>query len=217
MNKIKLLLADDHHLFLEGLVSLLRAEKTFASPVTATNGEEALQLLRSGTYDACVLDINMPGLNGIEAAKLIRKEWPQVKVIILTTYNDKEFISELLLAGVSGYVMKNATKAELVTAIRKALAGEVYYSSEVHSRIMDDYLGQIRREKNREGSGVVLTPRETEIVRLLAKEYTNEKIAAALHISFRTVETHRKNIMQKTKAQNLAGLVKFAYEKGIIS
>ncbi|TND08469.1 MAG: LuxR family two component transcriptional regulator [Bacteroidetes bacterium] len=217
MKKLKLLIADDHQLFLDGLLSLLKTEKSFEPPATATNGNRVLELLQKNNYDICVLDINMPGLNGIETTRRIRHEWPEVKIIILTTYNDKEFISEMLLAGVSGYVLKSATKAELVNAISKAASGGTYYSSEVQNSIMHDYLGKIKKEKGASGKPVVLTKRETEIVKLLAREYTNDRIAEALSISYRTVETHRKNIMQKTGAQNLAGLVKFAYAQGIIS
>ena len=217
MNKPKLLIADDHRLFLDGLISLLKTEKEFDLAATATDGSQVLLLLEKNNFDICILDINMPLMNGIETTKEIRQKWPRVKIIALTTYNEKEFISELLHAGVSGYVLKNATKAELVKAIKEVAAGRAYFSSEVQDNILHDYLDKIKKEKDQpENKTVVLTQRETEIVQLLAKEYTNDKIADALHISFRTVETHRKNIMQKTKAQNLAGLIKFAYANGIL-
>jgi DNA-binding NarL/FixJ family response regulator len=218
MNKLKLLIADDHPLFLEGLVSLLKAEKDFSPPATATDGQQVLDLLERERFDVCILDINMPVLNGIEAAKKIRGSYPSTKVIVLTTYNDKEFISEMLYAGVSGYVLKNSTSSELVKAIKEVAQGRSYFSSEVHESIMQDYTNKVRKERSASGEpAIVLTQREIEIVKLLAKELTNDKIADTLHISYRTVETHRKNIMQKTKAQNLAGLIKFAYARGIIS
>lgn len=218
MNKLRLLIADDHPLFLEGLVSLLKTEKDFSSPLTATDGQQVLDLLKKEKCDVCILDINMPVLNGIETAKKIRALHPSMKVIVLTTYNDKEFISEMLYAGVSGYVLKNSTSSELVRAIKEVAAGRTYFSNEVQESIMEDYTSKLRKERSASNTpAVVLTQREIEIVKLLAKEFTNDKIADALHISYRTVETHRKNIMQKTKAQNLAGLIKFAYEQGIIS
>src|SRR5688500_9619696 len=138
--KTKLLIADDHQLFLDGLLSLLRTEKTFDLAGTATSGNEVMELLQNNSYDVCVLDINMPGLNGIETARHILHRWPRVKVIILTTYNDKEFITESLVAGVSGYVLKNATKADLVNAVKTVAAGGTYYSRDVQDSIMNDYL-----------------------------------------------------------------------------
>lgn len=217
MSKIKLLIADDHPLFLDGIVSLLKTEKEFIVTATASNGQEALELSGNTTFDVCILDINMPILNGIETARKMKERGYSGKIIILTTYNDKEFISEMLLIGVSGYVLKSATKAELINAIKDVLMGKTYFSAEVHDSIFDNYLQGIKKEKHEVAENpVTLTPREIEIVDLLTKEYTNENIASTLNISFRTVETHRKNIMQKTKAKNLAGLIKYAYSKGIL-
>jgi DNA-binding NarL/FixJ family response regulator len=213
---MKLIVADDHQLFLDGILSLLKTEKNF-SISTANNGQEVLDLLALENYDICILDINMPRLNGIETARIIKEKKIQTKLIVLTTHSDNEFISEMLLCDVAGYLLKNATKQELIKAIHEVLDGKKYFSSEVHQNIMDKYLGKIKTEKSSPASPlIVLTSRETEIVKLLAKEYTNENIAGTLNISYRTVETHRKNIMQKTKAQNLAGLIRYAYENGII-
>ena len=129
---------------------------------------------------------------------------------MLTTYNDREIISELIHIGVSGYLLKNSDKQELVEAINKVMKGRHYFSEEVENIILQ---GLTERKS---AEVMPLTERELEVVQLLAKEYTNEKIADQLHISFRTVETHRKNIMQKAKAHNLAGLLKYAYSRGII-
>src|SRR5687767_748814 len=213
MQKIKLLLADDHHLFLEGIRSLLTDEEGIEITAVAHNGIDVLAQLKKISVDICILDINMPELNGIETAKEIKKMYPEIKVVILTTHNDKEFIITMLEMGVEGYVMKNATKTELVNAIDKVWKGDNYFAEDVHSVILKDF----RDKKNSTKENIVLTQREKEIVQLLSQQLTNEQVAKKLHISFRTVETHRKNIMQKTKATNLAGLIKFAYEKGIIS
>lgn len=210
MGKIKLLVADDHKILLEGIVSLLQSEGSFDVAATAGNGYEVMELVNKNDYDVCLLDINMPQLDGIEAAKLIRATKPAIKIIMLTTYNDNEIISELVHIGVSGYLLKNSDKAELVEAIKKVMSGRYYFSAEVEEIIMKG----VGEKKDTEV--VVLTEREIEIVKLLGKEYTNEKIASELHISYRTVETHRKNIMQKTKSRNLAGLLKHAYSKGLI-
>jgi DNA-binding NarL/FixJ family response regulator len=152
----------------------------------------------------------MPGLDGMETAKLIREKKPAIKIIMLTTYNDREIISELVHIGVAGYLLKNSDKKELIEAVNKVMKGRHYFSDEVERIILQGLT------EKRSAEVIPLTEREIEIVQLLAKEYTNERIANELHISFRTVETHRKNIMQKTKAHNLAGLLKYAYSKGLI-
>lgn len=210
MTKIRLLIADDHKIMLEGIVSLLQSEDTFEVAATAADGDEVMKLVNKNEYDVCLLDINMPGLDGMEAAKQIKATKPAIKIIMLTTYNDKEIISELIHIGVSGYLLKNSDKTELVEAIKKVMSGRYYFSAEVEEIIMQ---GVGERKINQL---IILTEREIEIVKLLGREYTNEKIAAELHISYRTVETHRKNIMQKTKSHNLAGLLKHAYSKGLI-
>lgn len=169
-----------------------------------------MDLLAKQEVDVCLLDINMPGLDGIETAKLIRERKPGIKIIMLTTYDDREIISELVHIGVSGYLLKNSDKEELVEAIQKVMKGRHYFSDEVERIILEG----LTVKKNTEV--IPLTERELEVVQLLAREYTNDKIAAELHISYRTVETHRKNIMQKTRSGNLAGLIKYAYSKGLI-
>lgn len=210
MNKIKLLIADDHRILLEGIVSLLRSESSFDVAATACNGKEVMELMAKDDFDVCLLDINMPELDGMETARLILASHPTVKIIMLTTYNDKEIINELLQIGISGYLLKNSDRAELVDAIRKVMQGGYYFSPEVEDIIMQDQAAK------KESEPIVLTERETEIVKLLSLEYTNEKIARELHISYRTVETHRKNIMQKTHSHNLAGLLKHAYSNGLL-
>jgi len=210
MAKIKLLVADDHKILLEGIVSLLQSEGSFDVASTAGNGYEVMELVKKNDYDVCLLDINMPQMDGMEAAKLIRVVKPSIKIIMLTTYNDNEIISELVHIGVSGYLLKNSDRSELVEAIKKVMSGRYYFSAEVEDIIMKGV------SEKKEKDVVILTDREKQIIGLLGKEYTNEKIANELNISYRTVETHRKNIMHKTKSHNLAGLLKHAYGKGLI-
>lgn len=210
MNKVKLLVADDHNIVRDGIVSLLKAEESFSVMATAGNGYEVMDILSKKDIDVCLLDINMPGLDGIETAKLIRQKKPGIKIIMLTTYNDKEIISELVHLGVSGYLLKNSDKQELVEAVNKVMKGRHYFSEEVENIILQG----LSEKKSPEV--IPLTEREIQIVRLLAKEYTNDKIAQELTISYRTVESHRKNIMQKTKSHNLAGLLKYAYGRGLL-
>ncbi|MEI2821876.1 MAG: response regulator transcription factor [Chitinophagaceae bacterium] len=210
MNKVKLLIADDHAILRDGVVSLLKAEPSFNVVATAGNGNEVLELIEKKEVDVCLLNINMPGLDGMETAKLVRQKKPGIKVIILTTYNDKEIISELIHIGVSGYLLKNSDKQELVEAVNRVLKGRYYFSEEVEHIILNGL------SEKKQVEVMPLSEREIQIVRLLAKEYTNSKIATELTISFRTVESHRKNIMQKTKANNLAGLLKYAYSRGLL-
>ena len=211
MNQIRLLIADDHLLFLDGIVSLLKTEKAFMID-TAHDGLEVLEKISKNEFDVCLLDIGMPNMDGIATAKALKERKSPLKVIILSTYNDKEIISEMMKIGVSGYLLKNCSRQELVDAIQKVHAGGKHFSEEVQNTIVNQFTTFLAQKNKAEE---ILTPREIEIVQLLAKEYTNERIATELNISFRTVETHRKNIMQKTKSHNLAGLLKFAYEQGI--
>jgi len=212
MTNIRLLIAVDHHLFLDGIVSLLGTEKSLSID-TANDGYEVLEKVNKADYDVCLLDIGMPKMDGIATAKALKEKKSPPKIIILSTYNDKEIVSEMMKTGVEGYLLKNCSKHELVEAIQKVADGGKYFSEEVQSTIVNQFTTYLTQQKNK--AEKILTPREIEIVQLLAREYTNEKIANELNISFRTVETHRKNIMQKTKSHNLAGLLKFAYEQGI--
>ncbi|GGB17171.1 DNA-binding response regulator [Puia dinghuensis] len=208
------MIADDHKVVLDGLVALLQEESSFSIEATAHNGRQVLELVRRHPFDICLLDINMPELDGIETTRLLKEERPEVKIIILTTYDEKEIINRLLQIGVAGYVLKNSTRQELVNAIKKVAEGGFYFSDEVQTSILNDYA---QAEKPSKGEPeVMLTRREIEVLDLLSQEYTNDDIANALNISFRTVETHRKNMMQKTGASNLAGLLRYAYSKGLL-
>ena len=211
-DNIKILIVDDHRIVLDGLVSLLSPEKIFDIQ-TANNGKEGLELACKNDFDIHLVDISMPVMDGIEMSKELLKRQPAAKIIILTTHNDKEIIVEMLHIGVLGYLVKNSSKQELLTAIDKVRKGKSFFSDEVHEALRKEIKKQHEIETNQ--NVLILTKREKEIIRLLAKEYTNEKIAEELNISYRTVETHRKNIMQKTNSHNLAGLLKYFYSTGL--
>lgn len=211
---IKLLLADDHHLFLDGLLSLFVKEKDISVADVANNGTDALQFALSGNYDICLLDISMPKMDGIEVCKRIIEGKPDQKIIMLTTYDDEGIISEMIHRGVKGYLLKNCSKTQLLEAIRTVASGKSYFTDEAHKAIMAN--SSRGATKGRKKETPLLTAREIEIVQLLSREFTNEKIASELNISYRTVETHRKNIMHKTGAHNLAGLLNYAYKNGIV-
>ncbi|MGH2552736.1 MAG: response regulator transcription factor, partial [Chitinophagaceae bacterium] len=186
MKKIRLLIADDHRILLDGLVGLLQSKDSFLVVGTAGNGYEVLEQAEKNEFDICLLDINMPKLDGLETARLLKQRKPGVKIIMLTTYNDKEIITELVHIGVSGYLLKNSGQQELIDAIKKVMAGRYYFSEEAEKIILQE----VTQRKNKET--VRLTGREQEVFQLLVKEYANDKIATELHISYRTVETHRK-------------------------
>jgi DNA-binding NarL/FixJ family response regulator len=207
---IRLLIADDHKIVLDGLVALLESEPEFCIVATAHDGNEVLDLVQRIAFDICLLDINMPGADGIEVTRSIQQTHPEQRIIILTTYGEKEIIIRLLELGVAGYLLKNSTHQELTAAIKKVATGGFYFSDEVQASIARDYAEPPAQQ------GVALTQREREVLELLSREYTNDEIAEALHISFRTVETHRKNMMQKTGASNLAGLLRYAYGQGLL-
>ncbi len=211
--KIRLLIADDHRVLLDGLVSLLKTEPNFEITATAENGEQAIDLLSKKEVDLCLLDISMPPPDGMELTRWIQQHMPQVKIIILTTHDEEEIIAEMIQMGISGYLLKSCTRHELVEGINRVVNGQFFFSEAVSNRIIHGYKEQ-KKEKTEEL--ITFTEREKEIIQLLAKEYTNEKIAEILHISYRTVETHRKNMMLKTKARNLAGLLRFASNQGLI-
>lgn len=211
--KTRLLIVDDHQIVIDGLVSLLQAENIFDIK-TATNGRIALEFAQQNAIDVYLIDIGMPVMDGIETSKNLLQKNPNARIIILTTHNDKEIITEMLHIGVAGYVVKNCTKQELLTAIDKVKKGRSFFSDEVHEALRDKYIQ--RSEHDHFQKEIIITQREKEIVRLLAKEYTNEKIAEELNISYRTVETHRKNVMQKTNSHNLAGLLKYFYSQDLL-
>jgi len=212
-DKIRILIVDDHQIVLDGLVSLLLPEKVFDIQ-TANHGKEGLQLSDKNNFDIFLIDISMPVMDGIEMSKALLQKKPTAKIIILTTHNDKEIIVEMLHIGVSGYVVKNSSKQELLTAIQKVKDGKSFFSDDVHEALRKEIKKQ--HENEAQENVFILTKREKEIIKLLAKEYTNEKIAEELNISYRTVETHRKNIMQKTSSHNLAGLLKYFYSQDLL-
>lgn len=211
--KIKILIVDDHQIVLDGLVSLLLPEKIFEIQ-TANNGVEGLKLAATNRFDIFLVDISMPVMDGIEMSKELLKKQSNAKIIILTTHNDREIIVEMLHIGVAGYVVKNSSKQELLTAIEKVKKGRSFFSDDVHEALRKEIRKQQDIVTNQ--NILILTKREKEIIELLAKEYTNERIAEELNISYRTVETHRKNIMQKTNSHNLAGLLKYFYSTGLL-
>jgi DNA-binding NarL/FixJ family response regulator len=221
MKKTRILIADDHDVVRGGLKMLLRSHEGFSVVAEAADGEEAVRLVDKHTPDVVILDISMPKLDGIEATKVIKQRHPEVKILILSVHQNEEYAYQVLKAGASGYLLKNAGKKEIVTAIRAVLSGEQSFSPGISQIIVD---GFVKRPKAPESaapetakSATNLTERETEVLRFIAQGLTNRQIADKLFLSFRTVNTHRANLMQKLDIHDTAGLVRYAINTGLIT
>lgn len=209
MNPIRLLIADDHQVVIDGLKSLLREHDDIRIIGEALSGEQVLSHAALALVDIAMIDIGMPGMNGIEVAKILHERHPTIKVLMLTLHDQRAIILESVKAGATGYLLKNAGQQELLTAIRRVASGKKYFSSEVAVTIVDD-----ASAKSTESSREILTEREIEITRLLLLEMSCAEIGDKLYISARTVETHRRNIMHKLGLKSLLGLMKYAVQKG---
>lgn len=214
MNKINILLADDHPLVRSGLIKLLEPYKEFVIVGEAGDGEEAVALALKLKPDVVVIDLSMPRLNGVEATKKIKEQLTTTNVLVLTMYDNEEYVYQILKSGANGYVLKNSTKEQLATAIRTVAKGEKFFSPEVSEIMIQAYLQRTgKREEQTETEGdssLPLTRREKEILILIGDGLNNAQIAEKLFISPRTVDTHRTNIMQKLDIHDSSKLVRFA-------
>ena len=211
-NKIRIVIADDHQMFIDGIKVLIRNEKQFEIVGEALNGVAALELVEKLGPDLLVTDINMPEMSGTELTKKVKELFPQTKVLVLTMYNDREIVSEIFATDAEGYILKNTGKQELVTALTRIAGDGTFYSNEVMQLMM----AQVKKEKKIEQQTAHLTAREIEIIRLITQEFSTAQIADKLFISPRTVDTHRKNILQKTGVKTIVGLMRFAYDNALL-
>ncbi len=208
VERMKILLVDDHTILLDGVKSLLSQEDDLAVVGQAASAEEALEFLKKNEVDLIITDYSMPGMDGLSLLNTVKRVAPNTKIILLSMHDEVHLVKEILKAGVNGYVLKNDTHKELLNAIHDVRRGKVYLSSDVNKMLITNL--------NNPDEGKLLTDREREILKLIAKEYTNKDIAEELFISERTVETHRKNIFKKTGTNSLVGLIKFAYANNLI-
>jgi two-component system response regulator NreC len=215
MSQIKLILADDHAVVRSGLRMLLEVQSDIEIIAEVENGADAVKQTRLLQPDIVLMDIQMPGLNGIEATKQIKELAPKTAVLALTMHEDDQYFFEMLHAGASGYVPKRAAPDELLTAIRAVGRGEVYLYPSLASRLVQDYL---RRAESGDQTHVYddLTPREREVLTLIAEGLSNAEIAEKLVISVKTVDRHRENIMRKLNLHSRIDLVKYALKIGLI-
>ncbi|RJQ39618.1 MAG: DNA-binding response regulator [Dehalococcoidia bacterium] len=212
---MKVFLADDHQVFREGIRLLLERVADIEVVGEADDGAQTVSRVGQLLPDVVLMDITMPGLNGLEATRQIKQSYPQVKVLILTMHETDQYLSEMLEVGVSGYVVKTTTSRELISAIRTVHQGDVYLYPSIARMLVGDYLQRVKSgEEKTSYDG--LTPREREILRYIAEDLQNREIARRLGISVRTVQTHRTNLMEKLGAHDRTQLVKYAIQKGII-
>lgn len=214
MSAIKIVIADDHHILLDGLKAMLAKQSDINVAATYENGEHLLDELNKVKPDLALVDINMPGMKGPELTQKIKELNPSIQVITLSMYDDAVHIMEMIEAGVSGYLLKNVNDQELIDAIRQVHNGKMYFSSEVSEKITSLVMQQ--QKKLQEPEKPKLTGRELEILKLVADENSNAEIAEKLFISERTVETHRKNMLRKTNNKTIVGLIKYAMEEKLI-
>ena len=216
MGNIKVLLADDHTIVRKGLCSLLEEEEGIEVIGEAEDGREAIKLVEKLHPDIVVMDIAMPGLNGLEATRQLRRLYPEIKILILSMYANEEYVFQTLQAGAEGYLVKKAAPSELVLAIKAVHQGNSFLSTSISRTVINEYIR--RADKISEGDNAFenLTARETEVLQLITEGRKNREIAELLYISIKTVETHRAHIMDKLDIHSTAELTQYAISKGII-
>jgi DNA-binding NarL/FixJ family response regulator len=216
MEKTKILLADDHTVVRQGLRVLLEAEPDMTVVGEAETGRQTVLLARKLQPDVIIMDVAMPMLNGLEATRQIIKELPGTKVLVLSSYSDDEYVSELTEAGAAGYLVKQTAAADLIKAVREAQKGNAFFSPAIAKRLVDRYRESFLRGSPLKTRGERLTAREAEVLQLIAEGMANKQIAAELGISIKTVEKHRQQVMNKLNIHDIAGLTRYAISKGII-
>ena len=212
----RIVLADDHTILRNGLRLVLERQPDFAVVAEAANGREAIEAVTRETPDVVVLDIGMPILNGIEAAKRISAEQPQTAIVILSMHSDEAYILRALKAGARAYLLKDSAESDMIQAIRAVRAGKAFFSPAVSRVLADDYVRQVK-QKGAEDPYDLLTARERELLQLIAELKSTKDIAALLSLSPHTVDTHRGNLMQKLNVHSIPELILYAVRKGVIT
>jgi two-component system response regulator NreC len=216
MRTIRILLADDHTVVRKGLRLLLESNEGFAVVADAADGRDAVALAEKHTPDVVVMDVAMPGLNGIEAARQITSKLPQTAVVFLSMHSDEGYVLKALKAGARAYLLKDSAEYDLINAVKAVVDGKAFFSPAISQMLVADYMRQMQ-ERAVEDSFDLLTTREREVLQLLAEGKNNKDVAAILNLSLYTVETHRSNIFQKLNLHSGAELILYAIRKGVIS
>jgi DNA-binding NarL/FixJ family response regulator len=213
MKRIAVLLAEDHNIVREGFRSLLKHERDIEVVGEAATGRQAVQLTRKLRPAVVVMDIAMPSLNGLEATRQIRKDFPATRVLILSAHSDDAYVDQVAASGAAGFLLKQTSSHELATAIREVQKGNTFFSPSISQRIRD------RRQKLRdrgEKGGNRLSSREVEVLQLIAEGKPNKQVAAELGVTFKTVDKHRQHLMSKLNIHDVAGLTRYAIAEGVI-
>ncbi len=216
MANISVLLADDHNIVRHGLKALLIAEGDISIVAEAQTGREAVQLATQLRPEVVVMDLAMPLLNGWEATRQIVKALPSARIVVLSTYGDDEHIQQAIAAGAAAYLLKQTAAADLVKAIREVKKGNAYFSPAIAKRLREQTCRPATEGEAPKPVEPELTPREAEVLQLIAEGFANKQIAAELGLSVKTIEKHRQQVMHKLRIHDIAGLVRHAAEKGII-
>lgn len=212
----RILIVDDHQLFIDGIKGIISGNPEWQIIGEANDGQAALNILNHTTCELLISDLSMPGMDGVELTRRVKATYPQIRVLVLSMHDDRELVSEVLDAEADGYILKHTKKTELLRAIRQVLDYGTYFSKEIASILSDRYT-KSGSANPQSGSTQSLSPREQEILQHICEEYSTKEIAHELNISPRTVETHRKHIMQKTGSGTLVGLIKFAFRTKLVS
>lgn len=212
--KIKIMIADDHTIVRQGMRKLLETYPELQIVGESQDGDETIELVKKLLPEIIIMDISMPGLNGLEATREIKKRSPEIKILILTMHAEKEYIFKILQSGASGYLLKGSAIDELVTAIHAVDRGESYLSPPISKSIIEDYVGGRQKSRGSVTRSQPLTTREREVLQLIAEGHTSKSIATQLSLSSKTIETHRSHIMQKLNIHNAAGLIRYAIQRG---
>ncbi len=216
MSPIRVLLADDHAILRSGLRLVLEREPDLRIAGEAVNGREAVEWMERDRADLVVMDVAMPGLNGVEATAQITRKQPSARVVMLSMHSDETYVLRCLRAGARAYVLKESAESELIAAIRAVLAGKSYFSPKVRRLLQQEHIDQLRRAGGVD-SYELLSEREREVLQLIAEGNSNKEIAGRLYLSVYTVETHRKNILEKLQVRGTADLILYAVRKGIVA
>ena len=211
---IRILLADDHGIIRQGLCSLLEKQPDMEVVGEAEDGQKALELVRQLVPDIVIMDVTMPNLNGIDATRQITKEFPKVKVLALSIHSNKRFVADMLRAGAAGYILKECLLEELIEAIRTITAGNIYFSSKITDVVVDDYMDHLSEAIE---PTKPLTDRERQVLQYIAEGRLVRDIAAQMHLSIKTIEFNRRQLMKKLKIHTIAALTKYAIREGLTS
>ena len=213
MNPIRVVLADDHTLVRAGIRKLVESSSHTVVVGEASDGAAVLALVAQTQPDVVLMDITMPGLNGLEATLQITQQWPQIKVLILSMYESEEYVNQALANGAAGYLLKDAAPSELDTALQTVMAGRMYLSPDVAQNLIGMHVQTLRGERS---TTAALSPRQSEVLKLVAQGQSTKEIARLLGLSVKTVETHRSRLMQQLGVHEVTGLVRYALRTGLV-